>query len=188
MTGMTLQIIKPVLDAGDIVAKRSLPLPDSMDASHVFKKMETLTKELLIDMEKYMQTPWPLIAQDASKVSYAHKIQKKECRIQWQKPARILFNQIRALAAGPEAYTLHQGKRLKILSARLSVEPPFFHKMCAGGGFVCKQRVFDSGHRGQGAGHFKAAAGGQKGYDHSRIFKRPPLKNRYHNALILYII
>lgn len=119
-TGMTLQIIQPRLDTGEIVATRSFTLQDTMDAGSVFKKMQTLTQDLILNLIEYMNTPHALSPQDETKALYAHKIDKKECLIIWASPARTIFNKIRALVTGPQAYTTYQGKRLKILSTRLS--------------------------------------------------------------------
>ena len=118
--GMTLQIIQPRLDTGEIVATRSFTLQDTMDASFVFKQMQTLTQELLVNLMEYMNAPYVLSPQDETKALYAHKINKKECLIIWANPARTIFNKIRALVTGPQAYTTYQGKRLKIFSTRLS--------------------------------------------------------------------
>ncbi len=119
--GMTLQVIQLKLDTGAIVATRSFTLQDTMDANFVFEKMKTLTQDLLVNLLEYMSAPRKLSPQDETKAIYAHKINKKECLIIWANSARTIFNQIRALVTGPQAYTIYQGKRLKILSARSSI-------------------------------------------------------------------
>ncbi|MCL2385706.1 MAG: methionyl-tRNA formyltransferase, partial [Alphaproteobacteria bacterium] len=61
--------------------------------------------------------------QAAEGVTYAHKIDKAEARIDWTRPAKELHNLIRALAPFPGAYfeaDLGRGiERIKILRAHL---------------------------------------------------------------------
>jgi methionyl-tRNA formyltransferase len=58
-------------------------------------------------------------AQDEDLVTIAPKIDKREARIDWQRPAREIFCQIRGLAMGPAAYTERDSKNLKIHVAQI---------------------------------------------------------------------
>ena len=116
--GMTLQVIAPRLDTGDIVASKSFALPEEQDALFAFQKMEECVKKLLPNLMSYMKGECFAQAQDLSPAMYAHKVQKQESWIKWSDSETKIINQIRALVTGPAAYTLYRGKRLKILKAR----------------------------------------------------------------------
>ena len=113
--GMSLQIMEKKLDTGALIGSQAFNLSEDLDAAFAFKKMEELIPLLLEDMMDYMKgnkSPQP---QEEKKASYAKKIDKKQdCRIIWSEPAVKIFNQIRGLSAGPQAYTFYKGKRLKI--------------------------------------------------------------------------
>ena len=115
--GMSLQVMEPQLDTGPLVGAYSFEIKPEMDAIDAFQKMELLIGRLLTDLLEYMKGNRVPVPQDNSKAIYARKIDKKESRINWDQPAITIFNQIRALVAGPQAYTVYKGKRIKIHKA-----------------------------------------------------------------------
>ena len=135
--GMSLQVMEPRLDTGDIIGTRFFALTDEMDSVLVFKKMEELTKDLLEDMIEYMKGSKTTRAQDERKSSYAPKIdKKKDSLIVWSESATKIFNQIRGLAVGPQAYTFYKGRRLKVYKAEKVSQQKFvqsneFGSICA---------------------------------------------------------
>jgi len=62
--------------------------------------------------------------QSAEGVTYASKIDKREARIDFTRPARDVHNQIRGLSPAPGAWlemqAARQGERIKVLRARLA--------------------------------------------------------------------
>ena len=115
---MTLQVMNTTLDTGPLIASRSFKMTEDMDAVDAFQKMGLLIPDLLTDMLKYMEGRIKPVPQKESEAGYAKKIDKKECHIAWNTPALSVFNKIRALATGPQAYSFYKGKRLKIYKAR----------------------------------------------------------------------
>ena len=53
-------------------------------------------------------------------VTYAHKIDKEEARIDWSRPAEQLRNHIHGLSPFPGAYSLVGDIRIKMLEAKLA--------------------------------------------------------------------
>ena len=53
-------------------------------------------------------------------VTYAPKLTTQMGKIDWNKPARSIFNQVRGLQPWPGAYTFYNGKMLKILQAAIT--------------------------------------------------------------------
>ena len=115
--GMSLQLMKKELDQGPLIGLKSFSFTNKMDARDVFSKMGLLIEELFPDMLAYMRGEKRPVPQQESSALYAQKIQKSESRIDWDRPALKIFNQIRALVMGPQAYTVYKAKRLKIFKA-----------------------------------------------------------------------
>ena len=115
--GMSLQVMKPQLDAGPLIGTRSFTIEPQMDATDAFRKIEFLIQDLLSDMVEYMKGHLIPRPQDESQATYAPKIDKRESRIIWTHSALKIFNQIRALSVGPQAYTFYRRKRIKIYKA-----------------------------------------------------------------------
>jgi methionyl-tRNA formyltransferase len=60
------------------------------------------------------------VPQPADGVTYAAKITKEECRIDWTRNAIELDRQVRGLSPAPGAFTELKGERITILSAEVT--------------------------------------------------------------------
>ncbi len=116
--GLSLQVMESRLDAGPLIGSRAFTMEETMDTVSAFEKIELLIEELLLDMLEYMRGRIVPVRQDESRATYAHKIDKRESRIIWDEPAVKIFNKVRALVAGPQAYTFYRSERIKIYKAR----------------------------------------------------------------------
>jgi methionyl-tRNA formyltransferase len=78
---------------------------------------------LIETLSKVIEGKYKLEEQDEKKVTYANKIKKNESKIDWNKSASEILLKIRAFNPIPGAWTyLENGKRVKILEARIFVE------------------------------------------------------------------
>lgn len=120
ITGVTVLYMTPRLDAGEIIIQEKvkiLPgenfgsLHDRLAQLGAVKLQEALT---LVALRKAPRRP-----QDEAAATYAPPLAKEEEKIQWSRPAKDIYNQIRALAPLPGAYTFYRQKRLKIWEASL---------------------------------------------------------------------
>ena len=59
------------------------------------------------------------IKQEESNISYAFKIQKKDCQINWSESAKVINNKIRAFSYIPGAFTFLDGKKIKIFNSKI---------------------------------------------------------------------
>lgn len=142
-TGVSLQKVVKKLDAGDVLAVRRFKITDDMDSESVFEKMIPLTQDILkIDFMDYLRGNLAGIPQDESQVSYAKKIDKKESEINWQDPARVLFNKVRGLVIGPGTWTKFNGKKIKMIRTKVSTGT---EKIKAGDVGVVKKDSFTVG-------------------------------------------
>ena len=105
-TGVTIMKIDVTLDTGDVLAQeRTAILPEDNSAT-LHDRLATMGAELLVrtipDHIAGRLVPRP---QPAEGVSYAPKITKQDGRIDWQQPARVIWNRVRGLVPWPGAYT-----------------------------------------------------------------------------------
>lgn len=99
-TGVTLMQMNAGLDTGDILKQLRCPILDTDTTESVYKRLETLIPELLINL-----TSLPKVSQDPSLATYATKINKIDARLDWAEPATQLVRKIRAYNPAPVAYT-----------------------------------------------------------------------------------
>ncbi|MFF8778210.1 methionyl-tRNA formyltransferase [Streptomyces sp. NPDC015140] len=120
--GVTGHLMDEVLDAGDIVLQRSVPVGPEDTATDLFHKTVDLIAPVTIgslDLIASGQTEFT--AQDRSQATFFHKRAEEDIRIDWGWPAEDLQRLVRAQSAPyPAAFTYHKGSRLEILSAVVS--------------------------------------------------------------------
>lgn len=121
VTGVSLQKIVRKLDAGAVIGERRVTLNDDVTATELYDQLALLGCDLLhIELMDYIRGNLAPIEQDESQVTVAPKIEKEESLIQWNQPARKIHNKVRAFTMGPGTFVMFQGKRLKILSTKVT--------------------------------------------------------------------
>lgn len=115
VTGVTIMYMEKVMDAGDIIAQREIPITKEDDTGTLFEKLSLLGRDLLMDtLPKIFARENASIKQDESKVSFSPMISKEQEKIDWEQTAKEIYNLIRALRPAPGAYTLIEETRFKI--------------------------------------------------------------------------
>ncbi|MEE9165945.1 MAG: methionyl-tRNA formyltransferase [Candidatus Neomarinimicrobiota bacterium] len=121
MTGLTTFILSPSVDTGDILLKKEVVIFPDDDFGSLSQRMSQLGASLLVETIRRIDAqdhgPFP---QDSSLATKAPKIRPDMCRINWDRPAREVRNQIRALSPVPGAYTVLRGRRLKLFRSIIS--------------------------------------------------------------------
>ncbi|MGC9080138.1 methionyl-tRNA formyltransferase [Sulfurihydrogenibium sp.] len=123
-TGVCIMEIVKELDAGDIYRCKKVKIEPNDDIITLHDKLAKEGAKLLIevldDIEEGRVEKTP---QDSTKATYAKPIEKEEAKINWEKPAKDIYNQIRALKVWPKAYSNFRDQQVKILDAEV-VECP----------------------------------------------------------------
>lgn len=110
------------IDTGDVIMRREVEIPPEMTGSELWETLSQCGAELIVETLAALEngtaefTPQP----NSEQASYAKMISKEELRLDFTKPAKQLYDFIRAMADAPCAYTMLEGKRLKIYRARLT--------------------------------------------------------------------
>ena len=118
-TGVTTMLIDESLDTGPILLARSTPIGPDETAADLESRLATLGAALLLDTVRGLEagTLAP-IPQDHSRATLAPVLKKEDGRIDWTAPAAAIACRARAFHPWPGAFTLHDGRLLKVLRAR----------------------------------------------------------------------
>lgn len=115
-TGITIMQMDAGLDTGDMLLKRAIPIGAAATTATLHDELALLGGQMIVealaDLAALEHTTQP----DRG-VTYAHKIDKAEARIDWRRPAADLDRAIRAFNPFPGAVAEINGTTLKLWQA-----------------------------------------------------------------------
>ncbi len=115
-TGITVAYITSKLDSGDIILQREASIENFDTGASLSDKLSSSGAMLVIEAICLIKDGnVQRIPQDETRTSYAPKIRHEDAIIDWKKPAKNIFNLVRALNPVPGAYAMVGSERLKIL-------------------------------------------------------------------------
>lgn len=118
-TGVAIMSMVPALDAGPVYSDKEILIADEDDAVTLTQKLSVLGAEALIEaLPKIATGELTSQPQDENKVTFARKLSKEMSDIDWQKSAREIFNQVRALKPWPIAQTHVHGARVRVFDTQ----------------------------------------------------------------------
>jgi methionyl-tRNA formyltransferase len=123
-TGITIIEMSLQMDAGDILAIESIPIPEEMTFKELDMQLSELGVRLLfMTIRKFEEGKIVKIPQDHERATLAPKLTPEEEKIDWSKSASQIHNQVRALSPSPSAWCQIKigaaHKRLKIKKAQV---------------------------------------------------------------------
>lgn len=120
-TGVTIMGVDEEMDHGPILGKSEIPISKSETCESLSKKLAELGAELLIKiLPDYISGKIKPIPQAHSKATYTRIIKKEDGKIDWNKSAEEIERMTRAYFPWPGAWTLWNGKIIKIIKADMS--------------------------------------------------------------------
>ena len=120
-SGITIMKMNEGLDEGPIIASQEIALTSETNGQTLLEQISHDSCSLLYkNLEKYLKGMLSPTEQDHDKSTYASKINKNESRLNWSSNAKNLEQKIRAFYPYPATWFLHQGKRYKVLKAKVS--------------------------------------------------------------------
>lgn len=115
-TGICTMITQLELDCGDICLTEKINIDEKMNCVELFdivsKKSPMLIEKTLLGLVNNTITP---CKQSEEGVSFAAKLTKEECKIDWSKSAEAIHNLVRGIYQCPSAYFEYKGKSIKVL-------------------------------------------------------------------------
>lgn len=113
--GVTLMYMVKKLDAGDMLAKVSLPIEENDTVGSLHDKLSQAGTKLLKDtLPELLAGRIEAIAQDDHLATFAPNIKRADEWIDWHKPGEVIYNQVRGMNPWPVAYTTLAGQNVKI--------------------------------------------------------------------------
>lgn len=106
-TGVTTFFIDDKIDTGAIILKKETPISETETVGELHNRLMQLGSEAvletlqLIENEKATTTIQP----ESKELKTAYKLNKDNCKIDWTKPGKEIYNQIRGLNPYPAAWT-----------------------------------------------------------------------------------
>ena len=124
-TGATLHYMTAKPDAGDIVAQQAVPILPDETAAEVFHKVAAAAAAVLDrSLPALIAGTAPRQPQDLTQGGYFGGRSPADGRIDWRCSAKEVHDLVRGVAPPyPGAFTMLDGKTLKILATRLATGP-----------------------------------------------------------------
>lgn len=105
-TGITIMQMDAGLDTGDMLLVEKLPIAPTDTTTTLHDKLAALGGRLIVEaLELAACGGFHPVKQPEAGVTYAHKIDKAESRIDWSQPAAVIERKIRALDPFPGCTT-----------------------------------------------------------------------------------
>jgi len=120
-TGITTMLMAAGLDTGDMLLKETVEIGEDDNFEDIHDRLSSVGAGLLIKtLEGLVAGEIVPEAQDESRSTYAAKIEKSDCAIDFSLDAKVLHDKIRGLSPIPLSFThTPDGKLLKIAKSRL---------------------------------------------------------------------
>lgn len=118
-TGVCIMQMEAGLDTGPVLLREAVQIEpdDTTDVLH--DRLSALGARMIVDAPARLGGLTPEVQPEAG-VTYAHKIDKAEARVDWTRPAVEVDRQIRGLSPFPGAWSEIQGQRVKLLSSAMA--------------------------------------------------------------------
>ena len=118
-TGITTMYMAEGLDTGDMIMKSVTPITPEMTGSELHDILAAQGAQLIVKTLEALENGTAQRVPQQGESCYASMISKEELKLDFTKPANVVHDFIRAMSSAPCAYTVLDGKRLKVYGARL---------------------------------------------------------------------
>lgn len=138
VTGVTAMYMEKGLDTGDMICAEEVAIADDDNFGTLHDKLADAACRVIPQaIELIVSGAVAPVKQDDSAATYASKITKDECLVDFTLPAEEICRKIRGLSPFPLAFTrLPSGKLMKIVSAHIESDMSKFSGMNAAIGAV----------------------------------------------------
>ncbi|GGG97490.1 methionyl-tRNA formyltransferase [Parapedobacter pyrenivorans] len=127
-SGVSTFLLQHEIDTGNILFSEKVNIGPDDTAGDLHDRLMVVGADLLVKTVRAIaQGKIEPIPQDraaaGTELKHAPKIFKEDCLITWNKPIAVVYNLIRGLSPYPTAYTLLDGKTLKLFKAEKDEMP-----------------------------------------------------------------
>ncbi len=119
-TAVMVMKMEEGLDTGPVGMAERIAISPDMTAGQLHDRMMVVGADLMVRaLAALARGSLGFTPQASEGITYAAKITKEECRIDFSRPAADVHNHIRGLSPAPGAYFEIEGRRVKVLRAAL---------------------------------------------------------------------
>jgi methionyl-tRNA formyltransferase len=119
-TGVSLQIMTPEIDRGDILASRRITIDDQWTAEHLHEELIRVAPPFLSrSVGEYIEGRLKPRPQFDRCASYCRTIRKQDGCIDWNEAAHSIRNRVRAYSIWPVAFSWLDGRLLRLYNAHI---------------------------------------------------------------------
>ena len=121
-TGITTMLMDVGLDTGDMLLVEKMPIEENDNFETVHDKLGALGASTLCKtLERIKAGDLVAVKQDDTGATYAAKIEKEDCLIDFSKSAKAVHDQIRGLSPIPLSFThTADGRMLKVIASEIA--------------------------------------------------------------------
>lgn len=121
-TGITIMYMAEGLDTGDMLLKREIPIKENDNFENIHDGLGALGAEMVVDIIPMLRNGCAVrTPQDDALSSYAKKITKEDCLVDFSKDAKTVHDKIRGLSPFPLSFTHTPNKKLlKLVDSRIA--------------------------------------------------------------------
>ena len=110
VTGVTTFFLDHDIDTGRIIMKKHFPIPDDANVEYVYDGLMHLGAEICMEtLEAIVAAdghPASIPQEECAELKAAPKIFKETCQIDWNQPAKRIYDFVRGLSPYPGAWTV----------------------------------------------------------------------------------
>ncbi|MBG9589257.1 methionyl-tRNA formyltransferase [Cytobacillus firmus] len=118
-TGITIMYMAEKLDAGDILTQVEVPITEIDTVGTLHDKLSEAGSKLLSEtLPKLLNGELNPVKQNEEEATFAYNIKREQEKIDWSKTGEEIYNHIRGLNPWPVAYTIFDGKVVKIWNSK----------------------------------------------------------------------
>ncbi len=130
-SGITIIKMDKGLDSGDIICQEKITLSNQETSKSLSEKFSVMGADILVKtLNDIKNGNYSLTSQDHSLTTYAKKIEKEECKIDWNLSSKEIDLKIRGLNGSMEAFFYYNEEKIKIFSAAIVNDSKFLQKNC----------------------------------------------------------
>ncbi len=119
VSGVTTMYMAEGLDTGDMILKEEVAIPEDMTGSQLHDALSACGAALIVKTLDALADGTAVRIPQAGETCYAKMITKEELKLDFTKPAKQVYDLIRAMSDAPCAFTMLDGKRMKVYMSRI---------------------------------------------------------------------
>lgn len=119
-SGVSIMYVEEELDAGDVILQKETSISDEDTFLSLHDRLKVLGADLLMESIELIEKGKVNAAkQDSNLVTFVKPFKKEDCKIDWTKNSREIFNFVRGMNPFPTAFSIINDSIIKIYETKI---------------------------------------------------------------------